>query len=222
MSVVAEFTISADEFLLGRVLAQGPDTVVELERVVPASRQVMPYIWVRGNRFEEFEAAVRSSPYVTELTALDRLDDSALYRVAWDENVESLIHGIAETDATILEAYGDDEWKFRIRFDDHSGLAAFHNYCTDHDISFHLDRVYTLADEQEGGYVFDLTDPQRVALTRAVEEGYFEVPRGVTLGDLADELGVSEQAISERVRRGADKVLKKVLLTRSARDLGRE
>jgi len=221
MSVIAEFTIDSGEFLLGRVLALDTDTHVEMERVVPASGRVMPYVWVTGGKLEEFEAAISASDYVRSLTALDVVEDSALYRVEWDEQVESLVYGMAETNATILEATGNERWRFRIRFDDHSGLTDFHNYCTGHDIQFQLERVYTLAEEQRGSYSFDLTDAQRRALVTAVQDGYFEVPRRTTLGDVGETLGVTEQAASESVRRGANKVLRKVLLPASAEDLRR-
>lgn len=44
MSIVAEFTIEAEQFLLGRVLRTDSGTTVEIERVVPASKRVMPYV----------------------------------------------------------------------------------------------------------------------------------------------------------------------------------
>jgi predicted DNA binding protein len=221
MSVIAEFTIRSDEFILGQVLARDPETHIEMERVVPASGRVMPYLWVHGTDFGEFEATIRPSEYVRNLAALDVIGDRALYRVEWDEDVESLIYGMSETNATILEAYGNEKWVFRIRFDDHTGLTDFHNFCMEHDIVFQLDRVYTLADEQKGGYAFDLTDAQRGALVAAVEDGYFEVPRRTTLGELGEQLDITEQSVSENVRRGADKVLRKVLLTASAGDFQR-
>jgi predicted DNA binding protein len=219
MSVIAEFTIDSDQFILGQVLARDPSTHIEMERVVPASGRVMPYIWVHGTELEEFEAAVRSSEYVRKLIALDVLGEHALYRVEWDEEVESLIYGMAETNATILEARGNERWLFRIRFDDHSGLTDFHNFCTSHDISFHLNRVYTLEEEQRGGFNFDLSAPQRNALVAALEGGYFEVPRRTTLGTLSERLDISEQSVSENIRRGANKVLAKAVLDRSAHDL---
>jgi predicted DNA binding protein len=218
MSVIAEFTIQSSEFILGQVLARDEDTRVEMERVVPASGRVMPYLWVRRADFEEFEAAIRSSEYIKSLTALDVVGNSTLYRVEWDEHVESLIFGIAKTNATILDAGGNEQWLFRIRFDDHSDMTDFHNYCTSHDIQFHLNRVYTLSEEQTGGYAFELTDAQRISLVEAVEGGYFEVPRRTTLGEIGEELGITEQSASENVRRGANKVLKKVLLEQSAVD----
>lgn len=218
MSVIAEFTIEADQFVLGQVLGRDPTTHIEIERVVPASRQIMPYLWVSGGDFDRFEAEIEGSEHVRSIRALDRVGDTVLYRIEWDEAIESLIHGMAETDATILEAFGNEQWKFRIRFADHAGLTDFHNYCLDHDIVFVLDRVYTLTEDHRGGIAFDLTEPQREALVRAVEGGYFEVPRGITLGDLAADLDISQQAASERVRRAADKVLRAVLLERPAQE----
>jgi predicted DNA binding protein len=221
MTVIAEFTIDSEQFILGQVLALDPDTPVEMERVVPASGRVMPYVWVQGSDLDAFEKAIRASEYVRGLTALDVVEDSALYRVEWDEQVESLIYGMAETNATILEATGNEKWHFRIRFDDHSGMTNFHNYCTSHDIRFQLDRVYTLNEDQDGGYSFDLTKAQRSALVTAVQDGYFEVPRRTTLGAVGGKLGVTEQSVSENLRRGANKVLRKALLSPSAADLWR-
>jgi predicted DNA binding protein len=45
-----------------------------------------------------------------------------------------------------------------------------------------------------------------------VQRGYFEIPRRVTLTDLAEELGITRQATSERIRRGVNAVLRSVLV----------
>ena len=219
MSVIAKFAIDSSEFILGQVLSRDPQTDVEMERVVPASRRVMPYLWVSGDDLDSFEETVRADENVESLTAVEYIEGKGLYRIEWHETVESLVYGMAAVNATILEAKGNDEWLFSLRFDAHSGLAAFHNYCRDHDITFTLQRIYTLADEQRAGYSFALTDPQRRALTLAVEEGYFEVPRGTTLGDIGETLDITEQTASENIRRGANKVLSEALLDQPAADL---
>ncbi|MFC7205374.1 helix-turn-helix domain-containing protein [Haloferax namakaokahaiae] len=215
MTVIAEFTIRSDEFILGQVLARQPGVHIEMERIVPASGQVMPYLWVRGPDFAAFEEAVRGSEYVREIMTLDVVGESALYRVDWDEDIRSLLYGMAETNATILEARGNDDWYFRIRFDGHTDLTAFNKFCAEHDITFKLKRVYTLTEEQHGEYIFDLTDAQRKALVTAVTDGYFEVPRGTNLGEIGQKLGISEQSASENIRRGANSVLTKLLLAAS-------
>lgn len=212
MSIVAEFTISSDQFLLGRILNEYPDLHVEIERVVPAARRIMPYVWAYGADIDDFEAAIAQHPDVKSITVLDRLEDSALYKIEWEEPVENVITGITETKATILEAHGGEEWFFRIRFEDNAGLAAFHNYCSEHAIEYHLNRVYSHQELPTVEPTYDLTDVQRETLVKAVERGYFKVPREVSFAELASDLGISEQAVSERVRRATDKLLNQILL----------
>lgn len=125
MSIVAEFTIDSAEFLLGEVLAQDPVAHIEMERVIPASRRIMPYVWIHGGELDQFEASLRTSEQVIDLTQLDQINGSALYRIDWKDEAESLIDGIAETNATILEARGKEEWFFRIRFDSHAEFIDF-------------------------------------------------------------------------------------------------
>lgn len=46
----------------------------------------------------------------------------------------------------------------------------------------------------------------------AIERGYFEVPWGVTLEEGGAEVGIIQQAASERVRRSPDNGLRPLLL----------
>lgn len=46
-----------------------------------------------------------------------------------------------------------------------------------------------------------MTDEQHEALVAGVEGGYFEIPRWVSLAELAKEFRISHQALSERFRR---------------------
>jgi predicted DNA binding protein len=85
-------------------------------------------------------------------------------------------------------------------------------------ISFQLNRVYTLTDEQRGGFTFERSDAQRSAVLTAAEDGYFEVPRRTTLGEIGEKLGITEQSASETLRRGVDQVLSKTLLHRAISD----
>lgn len=52
-----------------------------------------------------------------------------------------------------------------------------------------------------------LSDKQMETLQTALECGYFEVPRGITLKELAKELGCSHQATSERLRRANNRIV---------------
>jgi predicted DNA binding protein len=218
MSVIAEFSIEADQFLLGRIIADFPDIAVEIERVVPTGNRIMPYIWGYGEDLDEFVTAMQEHPNVKSITAVDQVDNQALYKIEWEDPTEQLIAGIAETTATILKAHSDDMWTFEIRFEDHEGLAAFNEYCVSHSIEFRLERVSALTDSEYFQESYALTEPQYEALSLAVERGYFEIPREVTYKELADELDISEQAVSERVRRATNKVLRSTMTGQASFD----
>lgn len=47
--------------------------------------------------------------------------------------------------------------------------------------------------------LYDLTDKQREAATKAVAAGYYESPRESTVGELADEIGITKSAMSQRL-----------------------
>ncbi|WP_135854413.1 helix-turn-helix domain-containing protein [Halorussus salinus] len=215
MSIIAEFVIDADEFLLGGLIDEYPDLSVELERVIPAEERVVPYVWGHGDDLPAFEAGLERDPHVESFVVLDRLPESALYKIEWEEPAERLVVGITETDATILEAHGDDEWTFRIRFDDRAGLVAFNAHCLDHGITYRLSRVFALAERSKSPELYGLTEVQYETLAEATRRGYFKIPREVALAELAAEFDVSEQAVSERIRRANDRILEQVLVHQS-------
>lgn len=211
MAVIVELTLDADAFDLGRVTSVLDDVHIELERVVPTGRDIMPYFWAQAQDFEAFERAVSEDELVDSLEALSHVHDRVLYHVVWHETVTNLTRILEDSGATILQAQGNERWVFNLRFRDHVGLRDFHDSCQEQGLEFHVDRIYTLEEDPEGAFELGLTDEQHDALVAAVEHGYFEVPRGGKLSDVAADLGISQQAASERVRRGANRVLKDVL-----------
>jgi len=52
-----------------------------------------------------------------------------------------------------------------------------------------------------------LTDTEQETLTVAANHGYYQTPRKITLGDLADHFDISKTAVSMNLRRGEKKVL---------------
>jgi predicted DNA binding protein len=216
MAVVTELTMSPSDFPLGELLTVGTTTHIEFERVVPIDRNVVPLFWVWGENFddEEFERRLRESPYVTDLSELDRIEDRVLYLLNWEIPDEAFLEGLQETNGIIRNAHGYDgeDWSFELLFPSYDDLSAFHNYSLDNDVGYTLGRVYTLREVGETQPAISLTDDQRDALVLALQRGYFESPSHVTLDDLAEELDISQQALSERIRRGNKALLEQTLL----------
>ena len=213
MSVILEFTIADDAFRLGEVLGAPSGMHLELERIVPTGSQVMPFVWATGDDHAAFERQGREHPQVREMLTLDRVGDRGRYRIEWEDPPSDLLATLAETDATVLEAEGEDVWRFRLRFPDHSYLTEFHNLCTERGLPIHVERTYTFSEEADQRHQYGLSRAQRTALVLALEEGYFETPSQVTLAELAEELSISRQALSKRIRRGNERILNTALLS---------
>ncbi|WP_227357081.1 helix-turn-helix domain-containing protein [Haladaptatus salinisoli] len=207
MSIIVEFTIDKEDLALGRALAGAGDVHIELEKIIPAGDTLIPFFWVSDPDEKGLDVSATESKHVKNLVLLDTLGSHALYKVEWTGEYEDLLAGIVETEGTILEATGTKTWHFVLRFLDHDHVGQFYNYCTDHGIPVHIDRVYTLTEEALRGRMFKLTNEQREAIVLALDRGYFSIPREVQMRALADELGISQQAFSERLWRGLEKVL---------------
>lgn len=126
---------------------------------------------------------------------------------------------LAETDAVLLDGVGSDtSWEFQLRFPAHEDMAAFYRRCTDRGISVRLDRVHDPTVPGDLGLDFSLTGTQRETLLTAHESGYFDVPRQTTLVDLAEDLGVSDSAASQRLRRGMNTLVDATLTSAGRTD----
>ena len=211
MATEASFTVESDEFPLGTIFEQMSDVTVELERLVPGKDVIIPYFWVRGGHVEDIEAAFSSHPGVIEINLVDSVKDEYLLRVEWDSTYEGIHSTLGETEVPLTSAVGTNEkWTFEIRGDDRSDIAAFQQLCRDRDIPITLTALHALT-PVETATESALTAAQQEVLILAYERGYFNSPRDVTMEELGDELGITQQAVASRLRRGIRRILGRTL-----------
>lgn len=224
MSIFGEFRVAADTFTLSSTLEAVPEAVVEIDRVV-ASREVLtPYFWVSDVSFEAFESAAEDDATIRDLHRLDGYEDArtALYRAEWTDQVDALVTAFIQSGTMILEALGrDDQWELRIRFDDTDALDRFQERCASQDMEFEVERLYRTEQPQTGGQ-YGLTKKQQEALVTAWEEDYFETPRENSLSDVAAELGIAQQSLSDRLRRAHNRLVANTLVVTSPDTLGED
>ncbi|MDS0283230.1 helix-turn-helix domain-containing protein [Haloarcula onubensis] len=220
MSVVVEFSMPGESFPFGRATRGGEDMQVQLERLIPLKQERIPFLWAIGEDFDQFERHLRESDAVKHVEAVFRRANSVLYYVEWYTDRESFLNGVCEAGGAILAAHGNAEWSFTIRFRDHQALTEFHQFYQSGEYPVAIERVYSPEESSRLTYGFGLTPEQRDVLMRAVKQGYFSVPRETDLGEIAEQVGISRQAASERVRRAAEKVLRQSLVGLTADALG--
>jgi len=212
MVTIVRGTVPAEEFALNYSLRTLPELEVECERIVrSADRAVMPLLWVRYADRDEVEAAFEEDPSVENVTCLSDLENELLYRMDWIDHVDLLLQMLTNAEATVLDAYGHDGyWKLRVLYPQREEFSATHEFCRGHGLTFEIDSIREIDGEPAGR--FGLTESQYRALVLARRRGYYEVPREATLGELADELDISHQALSERLRRATGSLIEDTLL----------
>jgi predicted DNA binding protein len=201
MSVIVEFSLPDDEFELARILPIDDGASVTLETIVPTDDQAIPLVRLHDASREAFEESLRANPGIDDLSIVEDTGSETLYALSWDSTRDAFVQGVREANATILEGFGTPEtWTFRLRLPSHGALEAFREYCNDAGIRYTFERIASPTDPDTDPW-YGLTQPQREALLRAVEEGYYAIPRRISTQELADELGISDQAVTERLRR---------------------
>lgn len=211
MAVIADLVLPREEFELGRILSTGPDTNIALETIVPLGERSVPFVRV-FDEHRSFETSVEAHAAVNDIHAVTRNDEETLYALDWDVSSDTFFAGLVRVEATILggQALGD-KWEFNLRFPSHDGLADFRDYCGKNDIPIDMAGLFNPT-RPEAGPWYGLTPPQRESLARAVEAGYYSIPRRVSTNDLAAEFDVSDQAMTERLRRAIVALVSNTLL----------
>lgn len=218
MATEATFTVPTDEFPLGVVFEELPEIEVELERFVPAGDGIVPYFWIRGTAVDDVEAIFSGQPGVEDVRLVDSVEDEYLLRVEWTEDRAGMLHTLAEMEIQLIEATGTrHRWTFDVRSDGRGDIAEFQRRCRAADVPVTLQRLHALTPLETASEAV-LTDKQQETLVLAYDAGYFETPRETTMEELGKELGISQQSVASRLRRGIKHVLGSTLTETRHRD----
>ena len=154
-------------------------------------------------------------------------DNTTDQNVAADRNVEvadlnfsssdvsSVVVNLNGTDASDLDTYEiqeitvTEDTNIRARVPTREALFAYRDVCREKDIPFRIQRIFE--ESAAAGDRYGITERQQEALTVALEEGYFDVPRETTLSAVAAKLDISAQALSARLRRGQANLLRNTI-----------
>lgn len=208
MSVIATFIVDSDSFPLGKSIENQPTAEIEIERIVPMREETFPFIFVWGlTDFEQFEETMGSLPDIELITRLETFEDGRLYKIAWKSATSPLLPEIKANDGVLLSARGDTtSWEFELRFSNHADVSGFFREATaDTTLDMSLKSLVqeVTFESTDSGSI--LTPKQGRALETALEMGYYDVPRGAHLDDVAEALDSSPSATSALLRRGCSR-----------------
>ncbi len=207
MSLIAELHLSENTLVLLPALQAAPGMRIQREWAIhDRMSDPVVFVWAWGGAFEQFEAAIPDDPTVREYERVDDTTEKRLYRVGIERSTVTSPAPIdRKTDASrISMTTSADGATLELRLADREALRTYIDLLREEGFTVELLRAHPAGEGTEGT---GLSEKQAEALEEARAAGYFEVPRETDLETLAEKLDVSEQAVSERIRRGLSAVL---------------
>lgn len=224
MTTVVELEIPADRLGLARTF----DRVSAFEfRIGGMIGGAPPLVWTGGPDRTTVRQALEADPSIDVIASVADDGDAAvdetgagptdqwLFRLEFGDGVKLFEQLVTENDGAILSARGDDHrWILKLLFHDRESVSACHDLLEQYEFGADVRRISGVNDLATART--PLTETQYETICKAHEQGYFDVPREITLKELAAELGISHQALSERLRRSHAALVSAELSERSA------
>lgn len=219
MAYLAEYTVHCNWLPLVDVAREVPEAALSVTVGQPNQAGPPPFaVTVRSPDLDAAEAAIEDSPFVAEMVRLAADPSARRYRIVPARTMEEQL-GPAVSDVERLQSLHAtravlervevvrDGWRQRRRCADREAFEAYWSFWRE-EASVTIHKLVESPDcETTPRASTALSDCQQEALLTAHELGYFEVPRGATLGDVAAELEISPPACSERLRRAQHRLI---------------
>ena len=202
--------------LLGPTLQEARVGEVVLDQLDAADGVPLRTVcWLADHNPDRFAAALAADPTVADATQVVTTPHGTQFQVtaAAECPAAELYAAAVENDGVFLTGTAEQRrWTLRLRFPGRDALSSFRAACEHTGLDVTVQDVHEQDAAANAGR-HGISPAQREILVLATEAGYFQVPRESSLADLADDLGVSSQAASERLRRGLDSLVDSALLT---------
>jgi predicted DNA binding protein len=223
VTTIAELAVPTDEFALEPTIRSLSAFELRVESVVvDDSVRTAPLIWFAGSDADAVEDALEDDSTVESFRRLLRRPeaDEWLFRIRYADDATPVCSAVYANDGTVLDAeVANGRWTVTLLFPRREGVSEAVSDFQERDARIDVRRMVEAEADEGLEMTATLTDPQREAIAEAYQQGYYDVPREISLEELAGELEISHQALSERLRR-ANRVLASEQLDASADGLG--
>ncbi len=196
MVTIVDIRIPASDTLFAEIVEREPSIEMDLEQTVLTDGVPIRF---RGSSKRSVESALDAAASIEGYTVVSEEQEEWVYSIRCDEAFRVLPR-IVETGGTVLTAScSEGTWSVRLRYVNREDVEASLESLQENGVDVSVVAVRTISEEDlsEVG----LTEEQYEALELAVEHGYFEIPREISLQELSEHLDISHQSLSERLRR---------------------
>lgn len=209
MGLVAEYEMHCEALPLIDVARDVPSATIEVELQYNHGGHAVFLVYVTGTSKAEFSNVLEASGFVDEYTYIGEAGDTLHYQVVPAKSEEDQLGDVIDdfsafrslaTTEVIIERIRVQEscWVQTGWFANREAFDELREFWQENG-GLTLRRLTRDREPEPPGE--GLSDHQREALRLAYEMGYFEIPAKTSLEDIAEELGVTASAVSERLRR---------------------
>ena len=207
MTTVVELDVPADRLGLARTFEQISAFEFQIGAIIG---DAPPLVRTSGSDRRTIERALETDPSVDVLANVpvgtDESDRSGstrpfwVFRLEFTSGLEFFQQLVTDANGAVLSARGSEGiWSLQLLFHDRESVSTCHDLFDQYEFGVEVTRLTGMDDLER--VQTPLTETQYETICTAHDLGYFDIPRAITLEELAAELGVSHQALSERLRR---------------------
>lgn len=187
---------------MGRLTRRHPDVEFRILTAFPDGDYGTAMAEVTAGDLEEVLRDMSECEEVVDLELLGHPGPEALVRFETSEPL--LLVPVRESGALLDLPFevqdGRASWEVTAT---HDRLSTLGDQLSALEITFEVESV---TQQTEASQL--LTDRQSALVETAVESGYYDTPRGCTLTDLAEEVGVAKSTASETLHRAEGEIIK--------------
>ncbi|MDS0260452.1 helix-turn-helix domain-containing protein [Haloarcula sp. S1CR25-12] len=222
MSLVAEFDITCEQLpLVGVASAVPAGATLRLRLQFNHGERPLFVLSVTGAPRDAVDRALDAAVDVGAYTMLGEAGETLRYQATPALSLEEQLGGAVD-DLSALEGLATAEalieridvlptgWRQTGWFADRDAFEQFRAFWQ-RNTGFRLHRLTRAGESEPPGD--GLTDRQREALRTAYEMGYFDIPRGASLAEVAAELDIAASSVSERLRRAQTQLIEETAAT---------
>lgn len=209
-TIAAEVRVDHDRLPFRTALRGLPNVTIVPDYRASDGQRDYQFVSVRADSYDRIERAFAADPTVSDPVVVDRTETERVYRVEWTDQTMWVGGALAAVGGRIVDEKATATgWTLSLKLPSRKALVAFNDRCKRRDVSVNVShlRMDTGEDDPHLG----LTAKQQRLLTVALEEGYFDVPRGISQDELAERFDVSKSAISQRLRRALGELCESAL-----------
>lgn len=209
VDILAVFRVEHPDIALTSTVAHDDSATIRPVREAGTDPERRQYLFsVRSADFDRFEAGLDADPTVEDYERLILMEAEAIYAFTYAPTAIVFSTEVTRSNGIVLDNENvGTAWVFKTWFPDRASVQRLWDDAREEGITIDLDRINEHGSIVSGGS-YGLTTTQREAILVALEAGYFDEPRGATLGEVAEQLDISQPAASGLLRRGIKRLVR--------------